>query len=239
MTAETGAGRATIAFDLDGTLAHTAPDIVRAINTVLLAEGLAVIAPAEALDLINLGAGARKLIENAFRVAGRVLDAPMAETMVRRYLDAYLADVYRDSRLYPGCRDALDCLAARGHRLVVCTNKPERHARALLAALDVATMFATIAGIDTYAYCKPDGRHLTMAVASAGGDPRRAVMVGDSHVDVSAARSAGVPIVCVSFGYTSVPVAQLHPDRVIDHFSELVDAVRSVERLGWAAAADR
>jgi phosphoglycolate phosphatase len=121
--------------------------------------------------------------------------------------------------------------------LVVCTNKPERHARRLLAALAIAPLFRTIAGIDTYAYCKPDGRHLTMAVDAAGGDARHAVMIGDSHVDVSAARNAGMPVICVSFGYTSVPVAALRPDRVIDRFSELVDAVDALARQGPARVA--
>jgi len=216
---------ATIAFDLDGTLAHTAPDVVRAIDAVLRSEGLAPIAQAAALDFINLAAGAHKLIENAFRAAGRALDDAAADAMVRRYRDVYFDDVSRDSRLYEGCRAALEGLHARGHTLVVCTNKPERHARRLLDALSIAPMFRAIAGIDTFAYCKPDARHLTMTIEAAGGDARHAVMIGDSHVDVSAARNAGIPIVCVSFGYTSVPVAQLRPDRIIDRYDELVDAV--------------
>jgi phosphoglycolate phosphatase len=216
---------ATIAFDLDGTLAHTAPDVVRALDSVLRSEGLVPIAEAQALDFINLGAGARKLIENAFAAAGRPLDASGAEAMVGRYRDIYFDDVSRDSRLYDGCRAALETLGARGHTLVVCTNKPERHARRLLEDLSIAPMFRVIAGVDTYAYCKPDARHLTMAIEAAGGDPRHAVMIGDSHVDVTAARNAGIPIICVSFGYSSTPVAELRPDRVIERYAELVGAV--------------
>ena len=227
----------TIAFDLDGTLAHTAPDVVRAIDAVLRSEGLAPIHQADALDFINLGAGAHKLIENAFRAAGRALDGAAADAMVRRYRDVYFDDVSRDSRLYDGCRAALETLAARGHVLIVCTNKPERHARRLLDALSIAPMFGAIAGVDTFAFCKPDARHLTMAIEAAGGDARHAVMIGDSHVDVSAARNAGIPIVCVSFGYTSVPVAELRPDRIIDRYDELVDAVDVLLRQRPARAA--
>lgn len=231
--------RATLAFDLDGTLAHTAPDVVRALDAVLRSEGLAPIPAAAALDFINLGAGARKLIENAFLAAGRPLEAASAEAMVDRYREIYYDDVSRDSRLYDGCRDALDALRARGHVLAVCTNKPERHARRLLAALDVAPLFAAIAGVDTFAVCKPDARHLTLAIETAGGDPRHAVMIGDSHVDVSTARNAGIPIICVSFGYTSVPVADLRPDRVIDQYSQLVATVDSLLRPATSKVAVR
>jgi phosphoglycolate phosphatase len=97
-------------------------------------------------------------------------------------------------------------------------------------------MFRVIAGIDTYAYCKPDARHLTTAIEAAGGDARHAVMIGDSHVDVAAARNAGLPIICVSFGYSSMPVAELRPDRVIDRYAELVDAVDLVVRQRPARA---
>lgn len=215
----------TIAFDLDGTLADTAADIVRAINAMLIGAGVGPLSHAEAVELINLGAGARNLIGKSFEAAGRPLDAQSVEAMVIRYLDCYLANVAVDSRLFPGCHDALQVLRQRGHRLVVCTNKPERHARLVLEALGIASLFEVIAGIDTYPYCKPDGRHLAMAIEAAGGDVRHAVMLGDSHVDVSAARDAGVPVVCVSFGYTAVPVAELGADATIDGFDELVDVL--------------
>ena len=79
-------------------------------------------------------------------------------------------------------------------------------------------------GADLAPAPKPDPRHLEMAVQAAGGDIRRAVMVGDASTDAGAARAAGTPLVLVSFGYTEIPARELRPDRLIDHFDELVPA---------------
>lgn len=215
----------TIVFDLDGTLVNTAPDIAHALNTVLVEQGLAAIGPDAAHRLVCSAPGARKLVENAFDMAGRSIDSAQIDAMLARYLDFYLGNIAIDSQLYPGCGDALNVLGARGHRLVVCTNKPEGHAKLLLSALGIADRFAFIAGCDTFPHRKPDGRHLAMAIEAAGGDVANAVMIGDSHIDVVAAKSIAVPIVCVSFGYTQRPIAELSPDRVIDQYCELVDVL--------------
>ena len=85
--------------------------------------------------------------------------------------------------------------------------------------------FAFVAGKDSFSFFKPDPRHLLETIARAGGDPGRAVMVGDSRTDIDTAKAAGVPVVAVTFGYTDVPVAKLGPDRTIDDFSALPEAV--------------
>ena len=64
---------------------------------------------------------------------------------------------------------------------------------------------------------KPHPDHLTGAIRAAGGDPRNAVMVGDSDVDIATARAAGIPVIAVTFGYTPAPVATFGPDAVIEH----------------------
>jgi phosphoglycolate phosphatase len=98
----------------------------------------------------------------------------------------------------------------------------------LLKALGIAGRFAAICGRDTFPYFKPDPRHLTLTIDRCGGDPRRAVMVGDSRSDIAAAKAAGVPVVAVTFGYTEVSVRDLHPDAVIDRFDELFGAVHGL-----------
>ncbi len=126
--------------------------------------------------------------------------------------------------------ETLDLLAARGHRLAICTNKPERHSLLLCAALGITDRFAKIAGRETFPYCKPDGRHLSLTIEAAGGDLRNAVMVGDSKTDIEAARQAGVPVVCVPFGYTDQPIEAYKPDLVIQHFAELPAAIDGLAR---------
>ncbi|HXU52833.1 MAG TPA: phosphoglycolate phosphatase [Casimicrobiaceae bacterium] len=221
-------GVSTIVFDLDGTLAHTAPDIVRALNAALVEQGFAALPREAAVSHVGIGIGARRLVERTLRRDAGEPDAAAVEHMVERYLAHYLDAVKVDSTLFPGCVDALDALRARGHRLAVCTNKPERHARLLLDALGIAAHFDAITGFDTYDYRKPDGRHIASTIALAGGDPCNAVMIGDSNVDVAAARDAGVPVVGVTFGYTEQPIATYSPDRMIDHYDELVGAIESL-----------
>jgi phosphoglycolate phosphatase len=142
-------------------------------------------------------------------------------TVQQRYraaLEAELAPV-------PGVVEALDALEAAGFRLAVCTNKYEGQSVELLRILGIGDRFAAICGRDTFPQFKPDPRHLTDTIARAGGDPARAVMVGDSRTDIDTAKAAGIPVVAVTFGYTDRPVTELGPDRVIEHFSQLPEAV--------------
>ena len=101
----------------------------------------------------------------------------------------------------------------------------------LMLEYGIGHRFRTIVGKDTFAFSKPDPRHITATVARAGGDPARAVMVGDSKADVAAAQAAGIPVVGVTFGYTPVPMRDLAPDWVIEHFDELPGAVAALVPL--------
>jgi phosphoglycolate phosphatase len=222
-SSSTPSSPATIVFDLDGTLAETAPDIIATLNLILVKEGLHPVPVSKARDLV--GAGARALIERGFSLYGRPLAPEKLEALFLDFLELYAARVADASHLYDGVLEALDALAGRGHRLAVCTNKPERHTRLLLDALKVTGRFAAIAGRDSFPYFKPDARHLTMTIAAAGGDPAHAIMIGDSRTDIATARNAGLPVICVPFGYTDVPIETLSPDIVIQHFRELPDAV--------------
>jgi phosphoglycolate phosphatase len=217
---------ATIVFDLDGTLAETAPDIIATLNVILAGEGLAPVPVSKARDLV--GAGAKALIERGFKLYERPLGPEKLEALFQDFLEHYATRVADASHLYDGVVEAMDALEGDGHRLAVCTNKPERHSRLLLDALKVTGRFAAIAGRDTYPFFKPDARHLTMTIAAAGGDPARAVMIGDSRTDIATARNAGLPVICVPFGYTDVPIETLAPDAVIQHFRELPAAVARV-----------
>ncbi|WP_375457020.1 HAD family hydrolase [uncultured Methylobacterium sp.] len=210
-------------FDLDGTLAETAGDLIGTLNVLLGREGLPDLPLAEARELI--GAGAKALIRRGFEAAGRELSREKHESLFADFLAHYGAHLCDRSHLYPGVVAALDRLEADGFRLAVCTNKVEAHAVDLLDRLGIGSRFAAICGRATFPYSKPDPRHITLTIAQAGGDPARAVMVGDSRADIDAAKAAGIPVVAVTFGYTDTPVDQLGPDRVIAHFSELPGAV--------------
>ena len=212
-----------LAFDLDGTLADTAPDIAAGLNRMLADFGRAPL-PEETIRPM-IGDGARNLIRKVLAATGEATDA-LVERAHPVYLDHYAANVRGGTAPYPHVEEALDNLATLGVRLAICTNKIERLTMLLLEALGWTERFATVVGGDTLSVRKPDPRPLLESVARAGGG--RAAYVGDSIFDAETARAAGLPFVAVSFGFRDRPVAALGADAVIDSYAELIPAL---ERL--------
>jgi phosphoglycolate phosphatase len=213
---------AVIAFDLDGTLVDSAPDLVGTLNHILAEEGIAPLPFDQGRSLI--GHGARRLLQRGFEAQGLEVAPEALEVLWLRFIDHYNLHSADLTRPFPGVPESLEALRAAGARLAVCTNKLTRLSTPILEALDLARHFDAVIGADLAPAPKPDPRHLQLAVQAAGGDIRRAVMVGDAGTDAGAARAAGTPLVLVSFGYTEVPVRDLDPDRLIDHFDDLLPA---------------
>jgi phosphoglycolate phosphatase len=213
----------TIVFDLDGTLVDTAPDLINALNHVLDREGLPPVPLHSARNMI--GAGARKLIERGLEGEDRSVGVEDINRLTADFIAYYADHIADESRPFEGLEAALDHLAARGHRLAVCTNKLEWLSKRLLDALGLSRRFAAICGADTFGVQKPDPTILRETVARAGGQLSTSIMVGDAGTDVGVARRAGVPVIGVSFGYTDIPIADLKPDRLIHHMKDLPDAV--------------
>lgn len=214
----------TIAFDLDGTLADTGPDLAAVLNHVLRELGRPEV-PVESVRHL-VGHGARALLRNGLAASGEAPEE-LVEAGFPLYLDYYAANICVGTRPYPGVEAALDRLAAGGARLAVCTNKIERLTHLLLDALGWSDRFQAVVGGDTLEVRKPQPEPLIEAVARAGGG--RAAFVGDSITDADTARAAGLPFVAVSFGFSDRPAAELGADAVIDHFDGLEESLR---RLG-------
>jgi phosphoglycolate phosphatase len=212
-----------IVFDLDGTLADTAGDLLATLNHILTGEGLPTVNDADARRMVGLGA--RVLIRRGFESAGETVAPARLEELFHAFLRHYEENIAVHTRLFPGVEQALDRFEAAGFAFAVCTNKIELPSVKLLKALGVADRFRAICGQDTFAWWKPDPRALLSTIDRAGGAPARAVMVGDSKTDIDTAKAAHVPVVAVDFGYTEVHVRELGPDRVISHFDALWDAV--------------
>ena len=218
----------TVVFDLDGTLVDTAPDLINALNFVLSREGLPAVPMKSARNMI--GAGARKLLERGLELEGRTISLAELDRLTGDFISHYAEHIADVSRPFDGLEAALDDLTSQGYRFAVCTNKLEWLSKRLLDRLNLSPRFAAICGADTFGVSKPDPAILRQTVARAGSELSSAIMVGDAGPDVGVARRAGVPVICVSFGYTEVPVADLKPDRVIDHMRELRGAVESLAR---------
>ena len=217
----------TVVFDLDGTLVDTAPDLCAALNHALGTLGRPPVPPADVRHMV--GHGARKLIERGLAASGDA-SPERVESAVPAFL-AYYADHIADgSRPFPGVEGALDALADAGCRLAICTNKPVGLSRALVTALGWDWRFAANLGFDSVPAPKPDPGHLFATIAAAGGDRAATAFVGDSITDTDTARAAGIPVIAVSFGFADRPVAELGADRVIDHYDELLPALRRLAR---------
>lgn len=217
---------ATLVFDLDGTLVDSAPDLMGTLNSILGDEGVAPLPVEKAHSL--LGAGARALIERGLATAGRQVDEGRMEQLFRAFLDRYEARIADETRPFEGVEAVLRHLSARGDTLAICTNKMERHSHLLLEALGLKPHFAAICGRDTFPYFKPDARHLTLTVEKANGVIARTIMIGDSRTDIDTARNAGVPSICVDFGYTDKPAHELGATRVISHYDEMLAAIDAI-----------
>ncbi|MBI1250365.1 MAG: phosphoglycolate phosphatase [Alphaproteobacteria bacterium] len=217
---------AVVAFDLDGTLVDTAPDLVRALNHTLDLEGLPHASLAQARQFV--GQGARKLIERASAASGVDFDAPKLDALTDAFIAFYRQAIAQDSTPFPGCLDALDALEAAGAGLCVCTNKRTDLSEALLDALGMRQRFRAIVGADSVANKKPHPEHVLTAIARAGGLAHRAVMVGDSSADVRAAQAANVKCIVVSFGYHDAAPHSLGADIVADHFNAIPRSVAAL-----------
>ena len=215
--------RPIVVFDLDGTLVDTAPDLLDSLNHCLGHAGLTAAEPTELRRFV--GMGGRVMIERAFASQNRVLTPDRLDALQAVFLDHYAGNMPGRSLPYPGVVAALDRLEEAGYIAAVCTNKYERLSTALIGSLDLAPRFRAVCGADTFAFRKPDPRHLIETIRRAGGDPAKALMVGDSRTDIDTAKAAGIPVVAVDFGYTDRHVREFSPSRIISHFDELTVAM--------------
>ena len=209
-----------VVFDLDGTLVDSAPDIARAINAGFGPLHIKHFTPEDVHGLV--GRGAAVTIQKAAEDAGLALsDIQRAEIMARFF--ARYAEVSAEGNgLYPGARELLAGLRARGVKTALCTNKSEPIAQIAVRALGIADLLDIVVGARDDRPRKPAADMVHACIDPFGMSVHDAVFVGDSASDVGAARAAGVPLILTSFGYSTTPVADLKPDAIVDHLDEII-----------------
>jgi phosphoglycolate phosphatase len=217
-----------IIFDLDGTLAHTAPDLLGTLNRITKSYNLTKLGMAEFGQII--GHGAKAMIERSFAVNGKTLDEDTAEELLKAFLEDYAANIANETHLFDGVLEAMDTLETKGYKFALCTNKTESMARLLLEELNVTQRFLSITGGDTFDFRKPDKRHLEETAKLAGFPIEKAIMIGDSATDINAAKNADIPSIAVTFGYTEIPVEQLGANLIINDFNQLPPAIESLSQ---------
>ena len=214
---------AAVLFDLDGTLLDTAADIALALNRAMAGYDCTPLAEDDVRRMV--GRGAPVLIERAAASQSRIIDAATQAAMLERFFHHYgrLEESHEDSaQPYTGAAESLRTLHDAGLRIAVVTNKHHRFAEALLKRLGLSGWVDVLIGGDTCARRKPDPQPLLFACESLHVPPSESLMVGDSINDVQAARAAGIPIICVSYGYNEGRDPRtLECDLLLDSLAEL------------------
>lgn len=217
-----------VTFDLDGTLVDTAGEIAEAANLTLVDFGR-VRQPRPLIEGL-IGTGAHSLMLQLLTLADpqRQLDR---EQVLARFELRYAETAGTAGQPYADALESLQRLRADGVRLACVTNKEQRHAQHVLEAAALADCFELLVGGDTLAWKKPDARVLRHVIAQFGSTPARTAHVGDSAIDLAAARSAGVADWAVPWGYNAGrPIEQDQPTRLFRSLPQLADHVLALRR---------
>lgn len=210
------------AFDLDGTLIDSVPDLADAVDLALADRGLPAAGEAKVRDWV--GNGSRRLVERALEDAlGCAPSAALLDAAHEGFLHHYGQAPSVRTRLYAGVAQTLEALADRGLTLALVTNKPAAFIAPILETFGLTTRFGLCLGGDSLPRRKPDPLPLTHLSRHFGVAPGDCLMVGDSRHDIEAGKAAGFRTLAVSYGYNhGEPVAASGPDALVDSLSQLV-----------------
>lgn len=219
---QVGGRFAGVLFDLDGTLADTAADLATGVNGMLASFDLDPL-PASAI-LEHVGRGVRVLVEECLREERGVSPDAVGglDNAVLRFRSCYADHLLDTTRPYPGIVEMLDRLQTAGIVLGIVTNKVEDLSRRIVEGLGLSGRFRVLIGGDSLSTRKPEPEPLLYALAAMGVPVERAAMVGDSAIDIEAARSAGIAVAAVTWGFTPGPsLRKRGPDRLVDGSAQL------------------
>ncbi len=213
-----------IVWDLDGTLVDSAPDLASALNAVLDKRGFFNHSITTVRTMI--GNGVPKLVERGFNAVGIRPDAGQLDELVEMFTTEYVACATDQTRPYPMVVEVLDQIREMNIPMGVCTNKPEALSRQILDGLGLSSYFDSVIGGDSTPSRKPDPLPLLTCLKELVATPELSLMIGDSTVDVNAARAAGVGVCVVPWGYRAVPVEELGADLVLHDLAGLPGLLR-------------
>lgn len=210
-----------VIFDLDGTLVDSVPDLGASVDALMAELGR----PAPGIATVKnwVGNGVEKLVERALtgELDGRTNPRELTRC-VARFLEIYRENNGKHSTLYPTVAHTLQHLSDAELALAVVTNKPAAFTVPLLHSLGVAHFFSVLVSGDTLEQKKPHPAPVRFALRELHVNVADALFVGDSIHDVTAGKAAGVPVVCVSYGYNhGADIRTARPDAVIDSLAEL------------------
>ena len=207
-------------FDLDGTLIDSKLDLVHSVNAARALMDLSPIS--EDVVASYVGNGAPVLIRRALGPSASEADVQHA---LQYFLSYYRDHMLDHTRLYPGVKEALDRLLESGIKMAVLTNKPVRFSRSLVEGLGLRGHFFQVYGGNSFDQKKPHPIGVRKLLEESGVAHGRAMMVGDSGVDVRTARNADVKACGVTYGFQPEGFLEDPPDILVDNMSQLADYV--------------
>ena len=223
-----------VIFDLDGTLADTAPDVHRSMNLLRRRHGLPPISVEEAKK--SIGPGPDRFVRHL---------APHAEPekirgIVREFREIYSQHLLDATRLFPGVRELLLELHAIGVLLAVVTNKPVRFSEAILQGLGVANLFGAVLGPEAVEHQKPAPDAILKAMELLHARRDETLMVGDTEYDIRAAKDAGVAVCAVAYGYSPPELLRsFQPDFLVERPGEILAIVAPARAVGPAKSGQK
>ena len=211
----------TILFDLDGTLADTAPDLMKAHNHVMKKFGYSSKSMDEIRNLVGRGAAVmigRSIWGSARKELSKISDEKIRKNMTKEFINYYEKNLVVETKLLKGVYKFLEWAKSENISMGVCTNKQEHLAIELLKKIKIYDFFEYVAGGNTFDVCKPNPKHITNMVEIMGGEIKKTIMIGDSENDADAAKAAGVPMILVEDGYTEKKIEQIYHNHLIKDF---------------------
>ena len=215
-----------IAFDLDGTLVETLPDLHESANRMLAQMGRPPVS--ESTVRAYVGDGVDRLVSRLLTgMPDGEPDPDLFEKAAEDFRGHYARVLTRASQPFPGVISTLGILRERGFKLACVTNKPARFTEPLLEGLALSGYLDLILSGDSLSRKKPDALPLAHSARVFGIDCANLLMVGDSPVDTGSARAAGCPVFCVPYGYRgTLPVQELDCDAIVPTLPDLLDLIR-------------
>lgn len=210
----------TLIFDFDGVLVETGPDIAAAVNYTLNCLGVDALPVPRVISYI--GGGAEVVLRRCLADRADALIAQALPIFIQRYHERCCVD----SRLYPGVIEVLSHYARAGKRMTIATQKVEAITRSIMSTLGIASYFDVLIGSESVTHRKPHPEAILKTLERTSTLPNRAVIIGDTPIDIQAGKAAGVFTVGVDYGYgTPEEIEAANPDFKLHQLTEMMDCV--------------
>ena len=218
----------TIAFDLDGTLLDSADDLIATLNILLKENNLPLIKKKDVNNLV--GNGALAMIKKAMirnNVSG--IDDIKLNSLKDRFLTIYKKNYANKSKLYPYAKKTLKDLKFKKYNIILVSNKPEYYVKKILNFFDINKYFSAVSGGDTFAYRKPNPKHLYETIKLTKNTKKKCIFIGDSINDAICAKKSGSKLILMSYGYSDININSMDADLILDSLKDLPSLVDDIE----------